>query len=211
MESYNYKDHWDNVYSKSVSAKLGWYQVEATPSLEIIQDLDINRDDDAILVVGAGVTTLADGLIKYGYRNLIFSDISKKALSNLKERLKPHKVKFKYIVDDLTNPQELNKLMNITLWHDRAVLHFLTEEIQKQKYLALMHKVIKIGGYAIIATFSLEGAAKCSGLDVYRYSKDMLIEYLGKSFELIKSFDYTYIQPSGNKRPYIYTIFKKIA
>lgn len=210
MESKDYSEYWDNIYVKSETTKLGWYQAEASPSLEIIRDLSIS-ENDPILVVGAGLTTLADGLIDYGYQNLIFSDISKTGLAKLEVRLKAQGGEYSYIVDDLTNSKTLCNLREIELWHDRAVLHFLTEDFQRQEYVKLMHKVVKIGGYAIIAVFSLEGAAKCSGLDVFRYSHDMLNELLGDKFELIKSFDYTYIQPSGSERPYVYAVFKRIA
>ncbi|MCE7737030.1 MAG: class I SAM-dependent methyltransferase [Candidatus Heimdallarchaeota archaeon] len=210
MESYNYNEHWDNVYNKTDPTKLGWYQAEALPSLEIIKELDISRKDQ-ILVVGAGLTMLADGLIENGYHNLIFSDISKTGLAKLEVRLKSQGNEFSYIVDDLTKSTELSQLREIAVWHDRAVLHFLTEDFQKQEYIKLMHKVVRIGGYAIIAVFSLDGAAKCSGLDVCRYSQETIDELLGEDFKLIKSFDYTYIQPSGNERPYVYTVFKRIA
>lgn len=210
MEPYNYEEHWNNVYEKSEATKLGWYQEEASPSLKIIDELEINNED-SILVVGAGLTTLADDLIIKGYHNLIFSDISESSMKKLKERLKPQGIEFKYLVDDLTKPIELMKLSNIALWHDRAVLHFLNEETQKQEYVKLMHNVIKVGGYAIIATFSLDGAPKCSGLDVHRYSSDMLDDLVGDKFEMINSFDYTYVQPSGNDRPYVYTVFRRIA
>jgi len=210
MEPYNYEKHWNNVYVKSEITKLGWYQGEASPSLKIIKELEIN-DEESVLVVGAGLTTLAEDLIALGYHNLIFSDISESSMKKLEERLKPHDLDFSYFVDDLANPLELNKLNNIGLWHDRAVLHFLNKEPQKEEYVKLMHKVIKGGGYAIIAAFALDGAPKCSGLDVHRYSRNMLDDLVGDEFELVDSFDYTYIQPSGNERPYVYTVFKRNA
>ena len=60
-----------------------------------------------------------------------------------------------------------------------------------------------------MAEFSLEGAQKCSGLDVKQYSKEMFKDKLGTNFELVDSFDYIYTMPSGAVRPYVYTLFRK--
>jgi len=62
----------------------------------------------------------------------------------------------------------------------------------------------------IIAIFSLEGAKKCSGLDVVNYDHTMISQFLGNEFELLEHFPYLHIQPSGGKRPYAYTLFKRI-
>lgn len=83
----------------------------------------------------------------------------------------------------------INDFRNITIWHDRAVLHFSTEENERKAYLFTLSKVVKVGGYAIIAAFSLEGALKCSGLDIRRYNVGMLQEFLGNEFKLIEHFN----------------------
>ncbi|MHA2278534.1 MAG: hypothetical protein ACXAC2_22370, partial [Candidatus Kariarchaeaceae archaeon] len=59
------------------------------------------------------------------------------------------------------------------------------------------------------ATFSLDAPSKCTGLEVKRYSKEMLEELFGKNFKLIDSFVFIYTMPNGDTRPYIYTLFKK--
>jgi hypothetical protein len=76
-------------------------------------------------------------------------------------------------------------------------------------YLSTLKKVVKKGGYVIIAAFSLKGAKKCSGLDVKNYDQNMLAKFLGKDFILLEYFDYTYYMPSGKLRPYIYALFQR--
>ncbi len=115
----------------------------------------------------------------------------------------------KWIVDDITNPEYLTEPGIIDLWHDRTVLHFLTEENQKDGYLSTLKGLVKVGGYVIIAVFSLEGAKKCSGLDVVNYDHTMISQFLGDNFELMEHFPYLYIQPSGGERPYVYTLFRR--
>ena len=61
-----------------------------------------------------------------------------------------------------------------------------------------------------MATFAMDGATKCSGLPVQRYSAESLSEFFGDGFRLIESSDYTYRMPSGDLRPYVYTRFQKI-
>lgn len=96
------------------------------------------------------------------------------------------------------------------MWHDRVVLHFLLEEKHQKVYLSTLKKVIKKRGFVIIAAFSLKGAKKCTGLNVKNYDQDLLAEFLGEEFKLLEYFDHTYYMPSGEPRPYIYTLFQKI-
>ena len=62
------------------------------------------------------------------------------------------------------------------------------ENIQKA-YFDLLKSVLKSKGFVILAEFNLEGAKKCSGLDVFRYDSKMLHERLGADFKLIKEFE----------------------
>jgi SAM-dependent methyltransferase len=202
------KLHWDTVYKKSVTQKLGWFEEYPEQSLRLIEKCKL-RKSASLLNVGAGATTLIDELIKIGYRNIIANDISTSALKSLKNRLGNQSLKINWIIDDLTNPSELNKLEKIDLWHDRAVLHFFTNKRDQNTYFDLLKKLVKPKGFVIIATFNLKGATKCSGLPVHRYDENMLQSKLGNDFELIEAFDYTYNMPSGDKREYVYTLFQR--
>ncbi len=204
----NTKEHWNGVYDSKEVTQLGWYEESPKNSLELIEKCNISKDDK-ILDVGAGASTLTDNLIKRGYKKIIATDISEEALRKLKERLGEEASLVTFIVDDLTQPKHLNELKDIAIWHDRAVLHFLTEEDERKAYLSTLLQVVRTGGYVIIAAFSLEGAPKCSGLDVRRYDQKMLQEFLGGEFKLIEHFDYLYHMPSGDTRQYIYTLFQK--
>jgi ubiquinone/menaquinone biosynthesis C-methylase UbiE len=203
------KEHWNKIYSSRDVDKLSWYEEIPEPSLRLLSKCHINKDE-FILDVGAGASTLIDYLLNQGFNNIIATDISEIALNKLKERLGTEKAsKVKWIVDDITQPIYIQNLRDISIWHDRAVLHFLLKENQQQVYLSTLRKVIKKGGYVIIAAFSLEGAKKCSGLDVRNYDQNMLAKFLGEDFRLLEYFDYIYHIPSGEARPYIYTLFQK--
>lgn len=207
--TFDYEKHWNAAYQKSPITNLGWYEENPTPSIELIETCNLPKDA-LIFNAGAGATTLISELLATGYGNLLVNDISSVALSELKNNLLvPKNAQIKFIVDDLTNPSELLKLKNVELWHDRAVLHFFTEEKQQKAYFDLLKSILKPKGFVILAEFNLEGAKKCSGLDVFNYNEEMLQERLGSDFELLKSFNFTYTQPSGNTREYVYTLFQK--
>ena len=102
-------------------------------------------------------------------------------------------------------PLELN---DIDIWIDRAVLHFLIDDKCIEQYFRNVDSTVKAGGHAIFAEFSKNGATRCAGLKVRRYSVQDLEENL-TAFELIASEEYSYINPKGDTRPYIYTLFKR--
>jgi len=209
LPDYDFQKHWNNAYLKSPINNLGWYEEDPIPSMELISACNLSKDA-LIFNAGAGATTLIELLLNKGYTNIVVNDIAASALSELKNNLLTHKnSEVRFIVDDLTNPIALLNLKNVDLWHDRAVLHFFTTGAQQKKYFDLIRKVIKPEGYVILAEFNLEGAKKCSGLDVFNYNKEMLQERLGNEFKLLKSFNYTYTQPSGNTREYVYTLFQR--
>jgi len=210
LQAYNFEEHWNKAYKKTPTTSLGWYEENPTPSLELIEACDLSTDA-VIFNAGAGSTSLISKLLEKGYKNIIINDIAATALAELKNDLTIEKASnLQFIVDDLTKPTALLKLKDIDVWHDRAVLHFFTEKHQQEAYFQLLKKVIKLNGYVILAQFNLEGAKKCCGLNVFNYNEEMLQEGLGENFKLLKSFDYTYTQPSGNTREYVYTLFKRI-
>lgn len=210
-EFYNFEKHWNNAYLKTPTQNLGWYENNPKQSIELINECNL-PNDALIFNAGAGTTTLINKLLENGYNNIIVNDIAASALTDLKNSLEISiHSKVQFIVDDLTNPTELLNLKNIDLWHDRAVLHFFTEQNQQKSYFNLIKKVVKVEGYVILAEFNLEGAKKCCGLNVVNYNVEMLQNGLGNEFELLKWFNYTYIQPSGNTREYVYSLFKRKA
>jgi SAM-dependent methyltransferase len=205
----NHQQHWDAAFSKNTTEKLGWYEKKSQQTLDLIAKTNLPKDA-TILNVGNGSSTLIDDLLQLEYSNIIATDISEKALASSKERLGDFATKVDFVVDDLTNPSVLSLLKNIDLWNDRAVLHFFLSEEEKKSYVDLMIKVLKPKGYAIIATFALEGHDTCCGLPLQRYDAEKLQELLGDNFELKETFNYTFMNPYGGERPYVYTLFQKI-
>ncbi|RLD64721.1 MAG: SAM-dependent methyltransferase, partial [Bacteroidetes bacterium] len=82
----DYKNHWDDVYSKSELNKLGWYEENPKPSLDLIRSCNLPKNA-AILDVGSGTTTLIQNLIGESYSNITATDISQVALDRAKNLL----------------------------------------------------------------------------------------------------------------------------
>jgi len=205
--SIDFKKHWNSAYLKNPMEKLGWYEDTSEQTLQLIKETTLPKDA-SILNVGSGTSTLIDDLLKKGFSNIIANDLADASLQSLKGRVGEH-TSVQFLVDDLLNPRKLNALKNIDLWNDRAVLHFFLKEKEVTSYFNLLKKVLSPNGYVIIAVFAKDGAEKCCGLAIKRYDTAMLQKELGADFELKNSFTFTFINPYGGERPFIYTLFQR--
>ncbi len=139
---------------------------------------------------------------------LVLNDISIEALNRVKDRLNGEGREIDWLCQDISQPIQ-GTMPDVGIWIDRAVLHFLTDEDDIKGYFGNIKLTLKPGGHAIFAEFSKTGAPKCAGLTLHRYSIEELSEKLGSSFKLVSHFDYTYINPNGDPRPYIYALYKR--
>lgn len=210
MKRVDLKRHWEKIYEGSVEEKLGWFEEIPNPSLNLIYQTKLDKSS-RMLIAGAGTSHLPDCLLEEGYTDLIATDISSQALSLLKNRLgaiADDNVTF--VVDDLLYPRLLPGFAPVQFWYDRAVLHFFVEEDDRQAYFDLLRQMLEPGGYALLATFNLQGAKMCSGLPVMNCSVEMLSKALGPEFELLSSFDFIHHTPSGSPRPYVYGLWRRM-
>jgi ribosomal protein L11 methylase PrmA len=204
------KEHWNKKYINTPLTQLGWYESKSQPSLQLIENCAVAKDS-VVVDVGSGISALIANMLELGYQNLYAVDISDIALEKAKALLtKEQAAQVHWVVDDITKPSNVLQIQNVNVWHDRAVFHFLTEEQHRQTYRSLLQKIVMSGGFVIISAFAMNGATMCSGLPVQRHSVESLSEFLGAGFKLMESLDYTYHNPSGDLRPYVYTRFQKI-
>jgi hypothetical protein len=93
------------------------------------------------------------------------------------------------------------------VWHDRAVLHFLTDEPARQHYLRALTAATQSGSIAVIATFAPEGPRHCSGLSVNRYDASELADLLGARRQLVSDDREEHTTPAGAVQPFTWTAF----
>jgi len=206
----NLTEHWNTVYSENEVENLGWYENKPEPSLGLVKKY-LTLKQAHIVDIGSGATTLIEHLLESGYSNLTTLDLSSVALQKGQENLGAEKAaQVNWINGDVTNQETILKIKPADLWHDRAVLHFLTSEKDQQAYFDNLRKIVNIDGIALISAFGVGGAEKCTGLDVVNYDEHMLSKRLGDGFKLLEAFEHIYAMPSGSTRKYIYTVFKRV-
>jgi len=201
------KDHWEQVYSTKPTQKLGWYEPHLQTSLTWVKGLSL-AVNAPIIDVGGGASTLVDDLLDAGYRSITVLDISEKALSSVKARLGKKAELVTWLERDVTSGDLPTHYY--TLWHDRAVFHFLTVLEQQRKYRKNLLNALKPGGHLIISTFAPEAPPKCSGLAVQRYSPEQLESTLGGEFELRRHHKELHITPGGVEQMYLYCHFRRV-
>ncbi|HLC15943.1 MAG TPA: class I SAM-dependent methyltransferase [Thermodesulfovibrionia bacterium] len=197
------KKHWERVHQTQSPDDLSWYQIYPEISLRLIKSSGAEAQD-SIIDVGGGTSKLVDSLLLHGYKKITVLDISGSAIAKAKQRLKEQAQNVTWIEADITTfePQE-----KYSLWHDRAVFHFLTDKESRKKYISSMKKSLKTSGHLIVATFSTGGPKKCSGLKVQRYNSETLQREFGENFELLETIEEEHITPGKVKQKFIYCHF----
>jgi len=191
------ESHWDAAYLDRGVTGVSWFQPAATVSLDLIRRLGIPRHA-AIVDVGGGASLLADVLVADGFTDVSVLDISGVALESLRHRTSPYPAVSLIHADVLTWTPE----RRFSLWHDRAVFHFLIDETARRTYVDKLHGALGPDGWVIIATFAPDGPEYCSGLPVARFSGVDLAETLGIGFEVVESMQEDHVTPAGVTQPF---------
>jgi cyclopropane fatty-acyl-phospholipid synthase-like methyltransferase len=203
------RSHWNKVYSNCDVSNLGWFEADPEPSVSLIEELALPRGA-TVLDVGSGCSTLIPTLLDRGHTQLVAVDVSDAALELARSMLSVDKrAHVQWIRADISAPGPPGLPTCVELWHDRALFHFLLSQPERRTYIKTLRHTVCPGGSVIIATFSLDGVNRCSGLDVRRYDADMLSREIGDGFVLVKQVDYLYVTPSGEERPYVYCVFRR--
>lgn len=202
--------HWDAVYQQHGNASgkpagVSWYRPHLERSLNGITRMTSGDTTARIIDVGTGESTLADDLLAHGYHDLTLLDLSATALAHLRSRLQ---VRFgdeacanvHWLVGDVT--QLALPESGFDLWHDRAVLHFLTDPGLRAAYVAQATRCVCPGGHLIIATFAPDGPQQCSQLDVMRYSAADLAGLFEDGFEAVTNEREIHTTPSGAQQAF---------
>jgi SAM-dependent methyltransferase len=132
-------------------------------------------------------------------------DISSAALIRAQNRLGTDAKLINWIEADVTGDWPVPP---VDVWHDRAVFHFLTDPADRARYVERLKTAVRPGGSVIIATFGPDGPAKCSGLDVVRYSPELLArELAGAGLQLQESVAEQHHTPVGTTQAFVYCRF----
>ncbi|WP_316368050.1 class I SAM-dependent methyltransferase [Candidatus Thiodiazotropha sp. CDECU1] len=197
------KAHWQNLYREKAPTDVSWHQSEPKLSLQLIHRSGIEREE-ALIDVGGGASLLVDYLCREGFSNLAVLDISGHALAFAKQRLGGLAEGIEWYEADIT---EFIPPHTFSLWHDRAVFHFLTDKSDRVRYIKALNLSLRPGGHLIIAAFAIGGPEKCSGLDIVQYDALKIAAELGEGYELVAHRDELHITPTSSEQQFSYYHF----
>ncbi|NCF14005.1 MAG: methyltransferase domain-containing protein [Gammaproteobacteria bacterium] len=205
MNETSRQDHWESVYSSKASTDVSWFQPRPERSLQLIERTAVGRDE-AIIDIGGGASTLVDHLLEDGFTDITVLDVSGRGLEQAQERLGDRADNVKWVVSDVT---AFLPSRTWQLWHDRAALHFLVEEQDRERYVEVLKSALAPGGHLVLAMFGPSGPLKCSGLEIRRYSIEMVEELLGPEFGLQCQELENHITPMGSNQQFLYSCWTR--
>jgi len=206
MKESESKTHWETIHKQRRPEEVSWYKPHLNISLKLLTNARLNPEG-RLVDVGGGASTLADDLLERGIRRITVLDISGHALAASKARLGERAGDVEWIEADVT--QAKLPAGHYDIWHDRAAFHFLTDLADRRRYIEVMRNALKPNGQLIIATFSLQGPPRCSGLEVVRYSPETLQAELGNDFKLVEALEEEHRTPFDAVQKFIYARFQK--
>lgn len=199
------RDHWETVYSSKMFTDVSWFQPRPERSLQLVEKTAVGCDD-AIIDIGGGASTLVDHLLDDGFTDITVLDVAGKSLEQAQERLGERAAGVEWVVSDVTAFQPSRTWQ---LWHDRAALHFLVDEQDRARYVEVLKKALKPGGHVVLAMFGPDGPLKCSGLEIRRYSIELVAELLGPGFTLQSQELENHITPMGSNQQFLYSCWTR--
>ncbi len=156
-----------------------------------------------VAVVGAGASALVGELLRAGYERIEAIDCSASALEALARTLGPDSGRVQRRVADVRSVDFADP---VDVWHDRAVLHFLTDPQDQRRYAERAAAAVRPGGAMVLAEFAVGGPDRCSGLPVAQHSPETLTALFGGSFALVESFLREHRAPWGATQQFIHAV-----
>lgn len=196
--------HWDDRYATIGATEVSWHEDEPAMSLGALDTAEVSPAS-SFIDVGGGASRLVDALLDGGFNDLTVLDVSRAALAEAGRRV-GERPQVTWLQADLLSwtPQR-----TWTVWHDRAVFHFLTDASDRASYRKLVRQAVEPGGVIVVATFDVSGPEYCSGLSVVRYDAAGLAAELGSDLEVIANGSTDHRTPSGATQPFIWVALRR--
>lgn len=166
--------YWDDRYDTIGASSVSWFEETPAVSLELLDALGVTPRD-SVVDIGGGASRLVDNLLQRGHRDVAVLDVSAVAVDEARRRL-ADPAEVEWIASDLL---QWDPPRTWSVWHDRAVLHFLVDDNDRATYVGLMRRALEPGGAFVIGVFAEDGPTECSGLPVRRSSPSELASLVG--------------------------------
>lgn len=162
------RDHWERVHREKDPTQVSWYQAAPVRSLALLREIRARR----IVDIGTGTSFLIDGLLHDPAVKCCAVDVAATALERVRRRIEMRSdgaiSRVRFIEADVGAPIPGIEPGWADAWHDRAAFHFLASSERERAYALNLARILRPGGWAIIAGFAPDGPPRCSGLDVAR-------------------------------------------
>jgi len=197
--------HWDDAYTQGETTR-SWYQGDPTMSLRMIDAAGIAADA-SVVDIGGGSARLVDSLLARGHHDLTVLDISESALLIAQERLGQDADRVTWIHGDICS---WSPARVYDVWHDRAVMHFLTSATDQDGYRRALHAASRPGTVAVFGCFASDGPTHCSALPVVSRDPSDVAEFLGGKWSLVAQDRELHTTPGGAVQPFAWAAFSRI-
>ena len=124
-------EHWENIYKIKHADEVSWTQQFPTVSVNLFEECALPKNR-ILADIGCGELGMIPYWLDNGFENITALDISLNAIEKLKSKITdyPQLVNFENRSVLNFKPQQ-----KIDFWHDRAVFHFLTNDLEIKAYL----------------------------------------------------------------------------
>lgn len=197
-------EHWDQAYEQGAESR-SWFQPTATESLRFIERAG-SQPADAVIDIGGGASVLVDDLLARGYGDVSVLDLSAEGMAVAQRRLGKAGAGVQWLVEDLLGWKPSRSYDG---WHDRAVLHFLNQDRDRELYAEVAASAVRAGGWIAVGGFAPDGPTSCSGLPVRCASSDDLADLLAAHFTPVHTERVTHVTPSGNEQRFAWLVAKR--
>jgi ubiquinone/menaquinone biosynthesis C-methylase UbiE len=198
-------EHWDQAYAQGDTTR-SWFQPQAGWSLQMLDRAGIGSSD-SVIDVGGGSSPLAAALLARGYSDITVLDVSLVGMRAAQQRLGAGADRVEWLLDDVRTWQPLRRY---TVWHDRALFHFMTAEQDREAYVQTLERATDPKrAVCIFATFAPDGPPRCSGLPVARYSAAEIAAAIGDHWQMIDESRELHTTPRGTIQPFTWTVFRR--
>lgn len=198
-------EHWERVYTTRSTSEVSWYEREPATSLRLVESV-ASGPASAVIDVGGGALFLVDALLARGFNDVTVLDVSQHALDEVENRLGEHAASVNLVCSDVLTwaPER-----RYDIWHERAVLHFLTDPIERDRYVELAEIALRDDGALVVGTFADDGPTQCSGLPVIRYSPQDLADVFSPSFAVVAHEREEHTTPAGVIQPFAWVVLRR--
>ena len=197
--------HWDDAYGQGETTR-SWFQTEPVMSLRMIDAAGV-ASGASVVDIGGGTSRLVDALLARGHDDLTVVDISDAALTIAQDRLGGDAAEVHWVTADI---RTWSPGRAFDVWHDRAVMHFLSDPADQDAYRETLNTSTRTGSVAVFGCFAPEGPTHCSGLPVVRRDVSDLVQFLGPQWRLVAEERELHPTPGGATQPFTWAAFTRI-